>query len=109
MKRTLLDITNVISRNVPRVILTPYNLTDSTYSVWIAKGWRFAPILREVEYRTNQDRLRIRINTHNINPRDYITETISEGLLVKFIKSQFEYPLDNLDEIVVGGDLEKYA
>lgn len=109
MKRTLLYITNVISRNVPIVILTPYDLTDSTYSVWIAKGWRFAPLLREVEYRTNQDRLRIRINTHTINPRDYVTETISEGLLVKFIKSHFEYPLDTLDEIVVGGDLEKYA
>jgi hypothetical protein len=109
MKRTLLDITNVISRNVPRVILIPYNLNDSTYWIWIAKGWRFAPILREVEYRTKQDRLRIRINTQNINPRDYITEMASDGLLVKFIKSRFEYPLDTLDEIVVGGDLEKYA
>lgn len=109
MKRTLLDITNIISRTVPKTILTPYDLNDNTYSIWIARGWRFAHILREIEYRTNQDRVAIRINTQNINPRDFICEIVSDGILIKFIKANFEYPLDNQDEIILTGDLEKYA
>ena len=109
MKRTLLDITNQISRDTSLTILSPYNLEDSTYSIWIAKGWRFRDILREVEYRKTQDRLRVLINTQHINSRDFLVETISDGILIKFIKSNFEYVLDTLDEIVITGDIEKYA
>ncbi len=36
MKRSLLDITQKISRKVSKVILTPKNLTDSTYWIWEA-------------------------------------------------------------------------
>jgi hypothetical protein len=109
MKRTLLDITQKISRKVVMTILTPFDLTNDTYSIWEAKGFRFVSILREVESRTNQDRLSIKINTQFINGNDYIVESGKNGLLIKFIKSQFEYELDTIDYIEIKGDIEQYA
>jgi len=109
MKRSILDITQTISRKPGNAILTPYNLTDSTYWIFEAKGWRFKSILREIEFRTTQDRLNIHINTANISPRDYIVEDGPTGMLIKFIKSNFEYILDSQDFIEIKGDIENYA
>ena len=109
MKRTLLDITQKISRKVVMTILTPFDLTNDTYSIWEAKGFRFVSILREIESRNNQDRLSIKINTQFINGNDYIVESGKNGLLIKFIKRQFEYELDGFDYIEIKGDIEYYA
>ncbi len=109
MKRTLLDITQKISRKVRKVILVPKNLTDSTYWIYEATNWRFVDILREVELRETQDRISIYINTQFINARDYVVESTSTGLLVKFIKSNFEFELDSEDYIELKGDIEQYA
>jgi hypothetical protein len=109
MKRSLLDITQTISRNPESTVLTPYNLNDSTYWIFEAKGWRFKSILREVELRTTQDRINLRINTQNITPRDYLIEDGPTGLLFKFTKSNFEYILDSEDYIEIKGDIERYA
>jgi hypothetical protein len=49
------------------------------------------------------------INTQGISPRDYIVEDGTEGLLIKFVKSNFEYELDTNDYIEIHGDIEKYA
>jgi len=70
---------------------------------------RFVGILREIEYRTTQDRLQVYINTQSINARDYIVEEGGSGLLIKFIKSRFEFILDDDDYIEVKGDIEQYA
>ena len=109
MKRTLLDITQKISRNPKRVVLIPKNLTDSTYWIYEAIGWRFVHILREIELRTTQDRLQTYINSQNISARDYVVEEGQSGLLIKFIKSNFEYQLDSDDYIEITGDIEQYA
>jgi hypothetical protein len=109
MKRTLLDITQKISRNPGKTNLTPKDLTNSTYWIFEATGWRFVSILREIEYRTTQDRLKIYINTQSISPRDYIVEEGGSGLLIKFIKTNFEYDLDSVDYIQIEGDIEQYA
>jgi hypothetical protein len=109
MKRTLLDITQKISRKVVMTILAPLDLTNDTYSIWEAKGFRFVSILREIETRTNQDRISLKINTQLINPTDYIIESGKDGLVVKFIKSRFEYELDRIDYIEIKGDIEYYA
>jgi hypothetical protein len=109
MKRSLLDITQKISRNPGKAVLTPKDLTNSTYWIYEAKGWRFVGILREIEYRTTQDRLQVYINTQSINARDYIVEEGGSGLLIKFIKSNFEFNLDDDDYIEVKGDIEQYA
>ena len=109
MKRSLLDITQKISRNPGKTNLTPKDLTNSTYWIFEATGWKFVDILREIQYRTTQDRLKIYINTQSISPRDYIVEEGGSGLLVKFIKSQFQFNLDNGDYIQIEGDIEQYA
>ncbi len=109
MKRTLLDITQKISRKVRKVILVPKNLTDSTYWIYEATNWRFVDILREVELRETQDRVSVYINTQMINARDYIVESTPAGLQFKFIKSHFEFQLDADDYIEVKGDIEQYA
>jgi hypothetical protein len=115
MKRSLLDITQKISRNPGKTNLTPKDLTNSTYWIFEATGWRFVDILREIEYRTTQDRLQVYINTQSISARDYIVEEGGSGLLIKFIKSNFEMytknnnELDNNDYIEIIGDIEQYA
>jgi len=109
MKRTLLDITNTLSRNLQRVVLKPYNLDDSNYFIFIAENWRFAEALIELPNRNPENRLTITINTQYISSADYLTEVKSKGLLIKFKKSNFAYNLDSNDYIEVIGDLENYA
>ena len=109
MKRSLLDITQKISRKFTRAILSAYDLNDSNFFIFEATGYRFATILREIEYRETQDRLNIRINTQNISPRDYIVDESGGNLLIKFKKSNFSYSLDANDIITIIGDIEQYA
>lgn len=109
MKRTLLDITQKLFRKKISTSLTPKDLSDSTYWIFEAKGYRFVSILREVEFRISQDRILVVINSQGISPRDFVVEEGSSGLLVKFIKSNFEYQLDDADYIEIHGDIEKYA
>jgi hypothetical protein len=109
MKRSLLDITQKISRKPGKAILTPKDLTNSTHFIYEATGWRFVSILREIEYRTTQDRLQVYINTQAISGTDYIVEEGGNGLLIKFIRSEFQYNLDSQDYIEIKGDIEQYA
>jgi hypothetical protein len=109
MKRSLLDITQKISRKPGKAVLTPKDLTNSTHFIFEATGWRFVSILREIEYRTTQDRLQVYINTQAISGTDYIVEEGGNGLLIKFIRSEFQYNLDSQDYIEIKGDIEQYA
>lgn len=109
MKRSLLDITQKISRKPGKTNLTPKDLTNSTYWIYEATGWKFVDILREIQYRTTQDRLKIYINTQSISAKDYIVQEGEKGLLIKFIKSHFEFNLDMDDYIQIEGDIEQYA
>lgn len=109
MKRTLLDITQKISRKVNKSVLTPKNLSDSTYWIFEATGYRFVELLREIELRATQDRISVYINTQSIAANDYVIEQGNSGLLVKFIKSNFEYQLEETDFIEIKGDIERYA
>ena len=110
MKRSLLDITQKISRKPGKAVLTPKDLTNSIYWIYQATGWRFVDILREIEYRTTQDRLQVYINTQAISGTDYEVEQGGNGLLVKFRKDKFYgFVLDDDDYIEVKGDIEQYA
>lgn len=109
MKRSLLDITQKMFRKPGNAILTPKDLDDSTYWIFEATGWKFVDLLREIEYRSEQDRVKVYINTQNISAKDYIVEMGKQGLLFKFIKDRFEFILDSNDFIEVKGDIEKYA
>jgi hypothetical protein len=115
MKRSLLDITQKISRKIGHAILVPKDLTNSTYWIFEASGWRLVDILREIEYRPTQDRLRVYFNTQVIVADDYIIEQGINGLLIKFIKARFEFytlhqtEMDEIDYIEIKGDIEEYA
>jgi len=109
MKRTLLDITQKISRKLNNVQLIPKDLNNEIYWIYEARGWKFVDLLREIEYRTTQDRLRVVVNTQFISTEDYIIEQTSDGLSIKFIKNNFEFDLDDDDYIEVTGDIEQYA
>ena len=109
MKRNLLDITQKISRKRNRAVLNPKNLMDSTYYVFEAINWKIPDILREIEYAETQDRLLVYINNLLISPIDYIVEISPNGLLIKFIKNNFGYSLDEKDFIEIVGNIEKYA
>jgi hypothetical protein len=109
MKRSLLDITQKISRKRQRAILNCIDLTHPTYYIFEATGWKLVDMLREIEYRVEQDRLNIYINNLSIAAVDYVVEPGKTGLLIKFIKNKFGYPLDARDFIEIIGDIEKYA
>ena len=109
MKRSLFDITQQISRKVVKTTLNPIDLGNSNYWIFEATGYKFVDLLPEIQYRSTQDRIKVMINTQAISNRDFIVEQGSNGLLIKFIKSQFEYSLDTVDEIVIKGDIESYA
>ena len=109
MKRSLVDITQKLFRKPIMAVLIPKDLNHPTYWIYEAPGHRLVNILREIELRESQDRLLVMINTQGITPRDYIIEEGENGLLIKFIKSNFEYALDNDDYIEIHGDIEKYA
>jgi len=109
MKRNILDITQKISRNPIKAVLIPKDLTNSIYWIYEATNHRFVVLLREIEYRESQDRVKVFINSQAISNRDFLVEEYSNGLLVKFIKSNFEFNLDNNDYIEIIGDIEKYA
>jgi hypothetical protein len=109
MKRTLLDITKKISRSPKKAVLTPKDMDNTTYFIFEAKGYRFVSILREIEIRNTQDRIIVYINTQSISARDYIVEQSGNGLLIKFIKNNFQYELDTDDYIEIEGDIEQYA
>ena len=109
MKRSLLDITQKISRKPIKAVLIPKDLNNSTYFIYQATNHRFIQLLREIEYRESQDRIKVYVNTQSINNRDFLVEESSNGLLIKFIKSNFEFDLDDDDYIEIVGDIEKYA
>ncbi len=109
MKRSLLDITQKISRKPGDAELIPKDLNHPTYWIYEATGWRFVELLREIEYRTTQDRLRVIVNTQHISSDDYVVEQGSDGILIKFIKEHFEFDLDDDDYIEITGDIEQYA
>lgn len=109
MKRSLLDITQKISRKRTKAVLTPKDLSHPDYWIFEAIGYKFVDILREIEYRTTQDRINVYINTQSISARDYEIEQSGDGILIKFIKNNFEYQLDTIDYIEIEGDIEQYA
>ena len=75
MKRSLLDITQKISRNPGKTNLTPKDLTNSTYWIFEATGWRFVDILREIQYRINNHNKAV-FHLHSISVREFMTKAI---------------------------------
>ena len=109
MKRSLLDITQKLSRKIYSVKIEPYDLSNQNYWIYEAKGWKFVSVLREIQIPQNNDKLFVTINTQYISPKDYLVEEKNGSVFVKFKKSNFPYTLDSEDYIEIKGDIEPYA
>ena len=109
MKRTLLDITQKVSRKIYLTRIDPYDLTNNTYWIYIASGWKFVDLLPEMEIPDGNYKLFITINTQYVSPKDYDIEQKQEGIAIKFKKANFPYTLTESDFIEIKGDIEKYA
>ena len=110
MKRTISNIVNTVSKKTA-IYLIPYNLNDSLYSIWLAENYRYADVynLREIDYASANSEKKVTINTQYINSKDYIIEIKETSIFIKFIKENFEYEIDDRDEIILTGNFEKYA
>lgn len=109
MKRTFLDITKKVSREINKVKLIPYDLSDTSYWIFEATGWKLFSVLREMEAIDLMYNISVSINTQNIGKTDFLVEQGKTGLLIKFIKSKFSYQLDSTDFIYISGPIERYA
>lgn len=104
MKRDLLGMTKELYRSPISVKLTPTDLTDSTYWIFTAVGFSAINPLIEMSFDT-MDKLVITINNQQIAQKDYVLQNTEDGVIVKFIKSNFSYGLDSIDDIQIHGAL----
>ena len=104
MKNSFLDMINVY--NTDNQALCTFKSVDDTYYTFVAKSWFFKLYFREINRIKNENRILVYINTIIINPVDYIIEEISDGVNIKFKKSNFPYDLNSVDKVYLSADVE---
>lgn len=88
--------------------LVPHNLTGSIYYVYKLENVKVKDLENFLRHlRPEHARFDVFINGQYIPSKDYVTETISNTLYIKFIKENIPYTLDESYTIKVEGDLEK--
>lgn len=105
MKNDLLNMTRELYRSPISVRLTPTDLTDSMYWIYTAVGNNAVSPLTEITFDTT-DKLIITINNQQIAQKDYLLVNSADGVIVKFIKNNFGYALDESDDIQLYGPLK---
>lgn len=90
--------------------LEPIDLGHKTYSVWGRNKIRVTTIPPEFrEFRKIESQFDIFVNGQYVSPKNYHFGTEGNTFMIKFLKDNFEYELDETDEIIIKGDLEKYG
>ena len=87
--------------------LTPMDMNHSLYWIWVAENTKLKDLesfLRPL--RREHARFDIFINGQYISEKDYEMEGYNADILVKFKKANFDYTLDETDNIVMKGDFE---
>ena len=87
--------------------LTPENMNHPLYWIWKLANGRMKDLdilLRD--FRPEHARFDIFINGQYILEKDYITAHNGKDFLVKFLKSNFPYVLEENDDIKIEGDLD---
>lgn len=87
--------------------LTPMDMNHSLYWIWVATNTKLKDLesfLRPL--RREHARFDIFINGQYISEKDYEMEGYNADILVKFKKANFDYTLDETDNIVMKGDFE---
>jgi hypothetical protein len=106
MKRNLADITKYLFRQKKKVLLKQYDISDQNYFVYYADGKFATNILREIENFDAENFIKITINTQTIPNEYFLVETISEKILIKFIKNKFPYDINDADVVELIGQIQ---
>lgn len=106
MKRDLADITKKLFRQQKKVLLQPLDLSDSTYFIYYADGSFVSGILREIENYDAKDFIRVSINTQTIADTHYIIGTEAGKILIKFIRSELSYNMNETDVVEIIGQIQ---
>lgn len=86
------------------------NINHPTYYIWGLKNARIHIIPKQFqELRPQKSQIDVFVNGQYVSPDVYIIEYKNEYLQLKFFRAEFEYDLDDTDEIIIRGDIEKYA
>ena len=87
--------------------LTPKDMNHPLYWIWVATNTKLKDLesfLRSL--RREHARFDIFINGQFILERDYIFEQVNNDFHVSFIKANFQYELENTDDIKLEGDID---
>ena len=87
--------------------LTPMDMNNSLYWIWVATNTKLKDLesfLRPL--RREHARFDIFINGRYISEKDYEMEGYNADILVKFKKANFDWIIDETDNIVMKGDFE---
>lgn len=84
--------------------VTPFDLDDVMYYVFLIDGYVVADNTLKGTLTIINPKYRVDINGQSITEDDYIIQNYNgSGVLVKFIKANFPFILDNTDDIRVTG------
>ena len=104
-KRYLDDILNPVDYQLEVI-----NLNHSIYYIWGLKNARIKVIPEQFRnLRPEKSQVDIFVNGQYISPNVYLIDYKNEFLRIKFFREEFQYELEESDEIIIRGDIEKYA
>jgi hypothetical protein len=87
--------------------LIPYNLSHPSYWIWKLSNVKMKDLNINLRpFRKEHSRFDIFINGQYILERDYIFEQVNNDFHVLFIKANFQYELENTDDIKLEGDID---
>jgi len=87
--------------------MIPHNLDHPSYWVWKIRNVKMKDLNINLRpYRKEHSRFDIFINGQFIMEKDYIFEQVNNDFHVSFIKANFQYELENTDDIKLEGDID---
>ena len=87
--------------------LVPHNMTHGLYWIWKLENAKMKDLnLYLRPFRKEHARFDIFINGQFIIESDYLTEQVNNDFHVKFIRANFDYNVEDTDEVKIEGDIE---
>lgn len=108
MKRGFLDITKRLFRQNKKLLLER-DTENELYWIYKLDGYKFSNVLREIENVDFKKSTTLSINTQRIKNTDFLIESTGTGILIKILKANINYEINELDRIEISAQLQKYA
>ena len=88
--------------------LVPHNMTHGLYWIWKLENAKMKDLnLYLRPFRKEHARFDIFINGQFVIESDYLMEQVNNDFHVKFIKANFDYIVEDTDEVKIEGDIER--